>query len=125
MNLILAVLELPEHHQVPTCRVREKPAELGISEIPLVETLIDLDHDLLQAVGTHYVVPGRHSLDGLFHQNPGVHRLVDRVGGLSKTGEGCVGVVLVAVLHQNVGTGLLNPHADNVLPVLLQLKDQA
>ncbi len=47
------------------------------------------------------------------------------VTGLAQPRERRVAVILIAVLNQQVGARLLDPHADDVLAVLLQLEHQA
>src|SRR2546422_272730 len=58
------------------------------------------------------------------HQVPGIVPLVRDVALFREAGQLVVGVVLVAVLDQQVARRLADPHADDVLAVLLELQHE-
>src|SRR5688572_29220644 len=106
-------------------RLEAEAGELRDTEVLLVERIVDLLHDLLQAIGAHHVAVLRHPLDRLAHELPRVvlHDLF--LARLHEPGERVVAVVLIAVHDEQVARRLTNTDADDVLAVLLELRDEA
>ncbi len=123
-DLVLAVVELGEGDEPLVGRLYHELREAGEPQILLVERRIDLLHDLLQAVGPHHVAMRRHLLHGLDHQVPGIVPRVRHVALFREAGQLVVGVVLVAVLNQQVARRLADSDADDVLTVLLELQHE-
>src|SRR6266700_7169831 len=123
-DLVLAVVELREGDEALVRRLYHELREAREPQILLVERRIDLLHDLLQAVGPHHVAMRGHLLHGLDHQLPGIVPLVRDVALFREAGQLVVGVVLVAVLDQQVARRFADPHADDVLAVLLELQHE-
>ena len=124
-DLVLTVFHLLEPDQAPGRRLRQELAELREADRSLVEGGVQLLHDLLEPVRTHHVTPARHLRDGILHELPGITSGTVEFRGLGEAGQARVRVVLVAILHEDVGARLLNPDADHVLPVLLELQHEA
>ena len=126
LNLILPVLELSKVHYATRRPFRKKFAELREADGSFVERRIKLLHDLLQPVGAHHVTALDHFRDRILGQKPGIAPFaIVQLRRLREAGEAGVGVVLVAVLDEDVGTRFLNPHSDYVLAVFLELQDEA
>jgi hypothetical protein len=122
-DLVLAVVELVDQdHALLPCLDHEL-AESVESGVSLVEVGVDLLHDLFQAVGPHHVPIAGHLGHGLARQLPRVALSGWGIDFLGEAGQVVIGVVLVAVLDQQVAGGLPNADTDHVLPVLLQLDD--
>src|SRR5207247_1206360 len=101
-DLVLAVVELGEMDQALVGRFDHELREAREPDVLLVERRVDLLHHLLQAVGAHHVVVRRHLFHRLDHQLPGIVAHVRDVALFGESGELVVGVVLVAVLDQQV-----------------------
>ena len=114
-----------DFHDSARPRLGQELGELAESEAALIKARVDLDHDLLEAIGTHDVLALAHPRQRLGQQLPRVNGLSDGVGRLPQSRQAGVRVILVAVLHEDVGTGLFDPDTDDVLPVLLELQDEA
>src|SRR5204863_8508104 len=112
-DLVLAVVELVEGNEALVRRLHHELREAREPQILLVERRIDLLHDLLQAVGPHHVAMRGHLLHGLDHQLPGIVPLVRDVTLFREAGQLVVGVVLVAVLDQQVARRLADADADD------------
>ena len=124
-DLVLAVLQLLQLHEPARRSLRKELAELAEAHAGLVEVRIQLLHDLLQPIRAHDVASRHHFFQRLADKHPGVPSLLVEFGRLGETGEARVGVILVAVLNEDVRARFLNAHADDVLPVLLELEHQA
>src|SRR5260221_5305480 len=123
-DLVLAVVEPGQRDEATVRRFDDELAEAREARVLLVEVGIDLLHDLLQAIGAHDVVVGRHLLDRLDDQLPGIAPHVLHFALLGEAGELIVGVVLVAVLDQQIAGRFADAHADHVLPVFLELQNE-
>ncbi len=123
-DLVLAIIEFGQGDEAFVGRLYHELGEAGEPQILLVECGIDLLHDLLQAVGPHYVAMRRHLLYGLDHEVPGIVPRVRDVAFFCEAGQLVVGVVLVAVLDQQVAGRFADPHADHVFAVLFELQHE-
>jgi len=124
-DLELPVLELHHVEEPLLGRLEAEARELRHPEVLLVERRVDLDHHLLQAVGAHHVAVALHPPNGLGDELPRIPLLLLRlVTRLHETGERVVGVVLVAVLDEEIARRLPDADADDVLPVLLELEHE-
>ena len=124
-DLELAVLESRQREQPLLRCLLHEFRELRHAEILLVEAVVDVLHDLLEAIGAHDVAIAHHAGERLGDELPRV--ALDRllVAGLHQAGERIVTVVFVAIHHQQVAGALANAHADDVLAVLLELHHHA
>jgi len=107
-------------------RFGNESIELGKAECLLVEVRIQIQQHLLQAIGAHHVAIRYHLLHADLDQLP----RIDRARRLfftrtRESGQRRVGVILVAVLNEQVRRRFTNAHANDVLAVLLQLEHQA
>ena len=124
-NFILPIFEFVEPDKTPVGGFGDKLRKLAEAEIPLTEPGVELQHHLLEAVGSHDVASCGHAAHRSVDEIPRVVGLAGDLGCLSKPGEARVRVVLVAVLNQDVRAGLLDSHTDHILSILLELQNQA
>jgi hypothetical protein len=120
-HLVLPIVELGEKHNPLLTGFDDELAEAVEAGIALVEIGIDLLHDLLQPVGAHHIPVASH----LGHRFAGELPWI-ALGGwcvyfLRETCQVVIGVVLIAILNQQVAGRLSNSDPNHVLPVLFQL----
>src|SRR5690606_34499948 len=102
-NLELAVLQLLQHQPVARGRVRQELAELAVTQLPLVEVRVQVEHHLLQPVRAHDLVVAGHVPDRTLHENPRVlARQVLLVARTRQPRQRGVRVILIAVLYEQV-----------------------
>src|SRR6185295_18786952 len=125
-DLELTVLELRGREETALYGILDEARELRHAEILLVEGAVDLLHDLLEAIGAHDVAVALHAADRLGDELPRIPllRRLFLLGVLHEAGEGVVAVVLVAVHDEQVARRLPDADADDVLAVLLELRDE-
>src|SRR6266545_3420849 len=123
-NFVLPVVESGQRDESTTGGFDHELAEPREPGILLVEVRVDLLHHLLQSVGAHDVVVCGHLLHRLDDQLPRIALDVFDIARLGEAGQLVVGVILVAVLDQEVAGRLADSHTDHVLAVLLELQHQ-
>ena len=101
-HLVLPVVQLGDLHHAPLARLDHELAEAVEPGVALVEVGVDLLHHLLEAVGAHDVAVAGHLRNRLARELPRIALDRRRVHLLREAGELVVGVVLVAVLDQQV-----------------------
>src|SRR2546423_4486004 len=125
IDLELTILEFRQGQQTAMCRFRYEPRELGHADVLLVERGVDRLHYLLEAIGAHHVAVPLHAIDRFGDELPRIFLDDFFLARLHEAGEGVVAVVLVAVLDKQVARRFADADADDVLPVFLELDDEA
>src|SRR5665213_490292 len=98
----LAVVHLVRHENSAMRSFLHEAGELGHAEVLLIERAVDLLHDLLEAVGAHYVAVALHALHRFTRELPRVPLGDVFLTGVDQSGECVVAVVLVAILDQQI-----------------------